>query len=147
MLAEIRAPPFGRSSEVSTIQVTCPECHERLVVAPPAPGKKIRCPRCEAIFAPPQRASASAETGRRRGGPQKPGVSTGSAVATIAAAVMLVVGAAAVIVVNSNTPEAGSGPEVGQIVPEIAGEDIDGIPFKLSDYRGKVVVLDFWGHW
>jgi peroxiredoxin len=31
--------------------------------------------------------------------------------------------------------------------PEIAGEDIDGKKFKLSDYRGKVVLLDFWGNW
>ncbi|MDA7925462.1 TlpA family protein disulfide reductase [Mariniblastus sp.] len=37
--------------------------------------------------------------------------------------------------------------KVGMTVPEIEGEDLDGIPFKLSDYRGKVVMLDFWGHW
>lgn len=36
---------------------------------------------------------------------------------------------------------------VGKVAPEIEGEDIDGKKFKLSDYRGKVVVLDFWGHW
>jgi len=36
---------------------------------------------------------------------------------------------------------------VGRTAPEIAGEDIDGKAFKLSDYRGKVVLLDFWGHW
>jgi hypothetical protein len=36
---------------------------------------------------------------------------------------------------------------IGKVAPEIEGEDIDGNPFKLSDYRGKVVVLDFWGHW
>ena len=36
---------------------------------------------------------------------------------------------------------------VGRTAPEIKGEDIDGKRFKLSDYRGKVVVLDFWGHW
>lgn len=36
---------------------------------------------------------------------------------------------------------------VGRTAPDIKGEDIDGKPFKLSDYRGKVVVLDFWGHW
>jgi hypothetical protein len=35
----------------------------------------------------------------------------------------------------------------GKPVPEIEGEDIDGVKFKLSDYRGKVVLLDFWGHW
>jgi AhpC/TSA family protein len=36
---------------------------------------------------------------------------------------------------------------VGKVAPEIEGEDLDGKPFKLSDYRGKVVVLDFWGNW
>jgi hypothetical protein len=36
---------------------------------------------------------------------------------------------------------------VGKTAPEIEGEDIDGKRFKLSDYRGKVVVLDFWGNW
>jgi hypothetical protein len=36
---------------------------------------------------------------------------------------------------------------VGKPVPEIAGADLDGKDFKLSDYRGKVVLLDFWGHW
>ena len=36
---------------------------------------------------------------------------------------------------------------IGRKAMEIAGEDIDGKKFKLSDYRGKVVVIDFWGHW
>jgi hypothetical protein len=36
---------------------------------------------------------------------------------------------------------------VGKPSPDINGEDIDGKPFKLSDYRGKVVVVDFWGDW
>jgi cytochrome oxidase Cu insertion factor (SCO1/SenC/PrrC family) len=36
---------------------------------------------------------------------------------------------------------------IGSVAPEIEGEDVDGQPFKLSDYRGKVVVLDFWGDW
>jgi hypothetical protein len=35
----------------------------------------------------------------------------------------------------------------GKIAPEIVGEDVEGSKFKLSDYRGKVVLLDFWGHW
>jgi hypothetical protein len=35
----------------------------------------------------------------------------------------------------------------GKMAPEIEGEDLDGVKFKLSDYRGKVVMLDFWGHW
>jgi hypothetical protein len=36
---------------------------------------------------------------------------------------------------------------IGKTAPEIDGEDIDGNPMKLSDYRGKVVVIDFWGDW
>jgi hypothetical protein len=36
---------------------------------------------------------------------------------------------------------------VGRAAPDIEGEDVDGVKFKLSDYRGKVVVLDFWGDW
>ena len=36
---------------------------------------------------------------------------------------------------------------IGKPAPEIRGEDIDGQPFQLSDYKGKVVVLDFWGDW
>ena len=37
--------------------------------------------------------------------------------------------------------------QVGKVAPEIQGEDVDGVKFKLSDYRGKVVVLSFWGKW
>lgn len=36
---------------------------------------------------------------------------------------------------------------IGKVVPEIEAEDTDGESFKLSDYRGKVVMIDFWGHW
>jgi hypothetical protein len=35
---------------------------------------------------------------------------------------------------------------VGQQAPDIEGEDQDGRRFKLSDYRGKVVLLDFWSY-
>ena len=33
---------------------------------------------------------------------------------------------------------------IGKPAPEIAGEDVDGQPMKLSDFRGKVVCLIFW---
>jgi hypothetical protein len=36
---------------------------------------------------------------------------------------------------------------IGKVAPDIDGEDGDGKKFKLNDYRGKVVVLDFWAGW
>lgn len=36
---------------------------------------------------------------------------------------------------------------VGKVAPDIHGEDADGKKFALKDYRGKVVVLDFWAGW
>jgi hypothetical protein len=33
---------------------------------------------------------------------------------------------------------------IGKPAPDIEGPDQDGVRFKLSDYRGKVVLLDFW---
>ena len=34
---------------------------------------------------------------------------------------------------------------VGEIAPDFESTDQDGVRFKLSDYRGRVVLLDFWG--
>jgi hypothetical protein len=39
------------------------------------------------------------------------------------------------------------GIEKGNQVLEIEANDLQGKKFKLSDYRGKVVLLDFWGFW
>jgi peroxiredoxin len=36
---------------------------------------------------------------------------------------------------------------IGKVAPEIDGEDLEGQKFKLSDHRGKVVVLTFWATW
>jgi len=36
---------------------------------------------------------------------------------------------------------------IGVVAPDISGVDLDGVAFKLSDYKGKVVFLDFWGDW
>jgi len=36
---------------------------------------------------------------------------------------------------------------IGKVAPEIEGTDIEGRPMKLSDHRGKVVVLTFWATW
>ena len=40
-----------------------------------------------------------------------------------------------------------TGFEIGDTAPDIDGADLSDVGFKLSDYRGKVVVLDFWGDW
>lgn len=37
--------------------------------------------------------------------------------------------------------------QIGRTPPDFEAVDPDGKAFKLSDYRGKVVVLDFWGYW
>jgi len=39
------------------------------------------------------------------------------------------------------------GVEVGDLAPEISGPDLDGQTLRLSEQRGKVVALLFWGHW
>jgi hypothetical protein len=36
---------------------------------------------------------------------------------------------------------------LGKVAPETEGPDLDGKWFKLSDYRGQVIVLVFWGEW
>ncbi|MDA1259428.1 MAG: redoxin domain-containing protein [Planctomycetota bacterium] len=37
--------------------------------------------------------------------------------------------------------------KIGMTAPEFVGKDVDGKEIRLSSYRGKVVVLDFWGFW
>jgi thiol-disulfide isomerase/thioredoxin len=36
---------------------------------------------------------------------------------------------------------------VGRPVPDITGNDLDGRPLKLRDYRGRVVLVNFWATW
>jgi cytochrome oxidase Cu insertion factor (SCO1/SenC/PrrC family) len=36
------------------------------------------------------------------------------------------------------------GPGIGKTALPIDGRDADGRPMQLSEYRGKVVLLDFW---
>jgi thiol-disulfide isomerase/thioredoxin len=35
----------------------------------------------------------------------------------------------------------------GVTAPDFSSEKLDGTPFKLSDYRGRYVLLDFWATW
>lgn len=46
-----------------------------------------------------------------------------------------------------STSSSDSGDWVGKSAPATQGTDADGKAFRLSDYRGKVVLLDFWGNW
>lgn len=36
---------------------------------------------------------------------------------------------------------------IGKTIIDVAGPDLDDKEFKISDYRGKVILLDFWAHW
>jgi hypothetical protein len=36
---------------------------------------------------------------------------------------------------------------VGKVATDIEGVDQDGVKFKLSDHRGKVVLLDYWSEY
>lgn len=37
--------------------------------------------------------------------------------------------------------------DIGSIAPDFTQPDVDGKPVKLSDYRGKYVLVDFWASW
>ncbi len=36
---------------------------------------------------------------------------------------------------------------IGSIAPEFTQADVNGIPVKLSSFRGKYVLIDFWASW
>ena len=36
---------------------------------------------------------------------------------------------------------------IGKPAPQIEGKDVDGKPVRLSDLKGKVVLVDFWATW
>ena len=77
--------------------------------------------------------------------------------ALIAVVVVAVVAVVTVVVVSGNDDSpSGSGPHevpaansamVGKVAPDFAIEGLDGGTVRLSDYRGKPVVLNFWASW
>jgi cytochrome c biogenesis protein CcmG, thiol:disulfide interchange protein DsbE len=78
-------------------------------------------------------------------------------VALIALVVVVVSGIVTVAVAtNSDDQSSGSGPNrapaansarVGELAPDFAIEGLDGGTVRLSDFRGKPVVLNFWASW
>src|SRR4051812_49285090 len=60
---------------------------------------------------------------------------------------LVVIGLVLAIVLSGSTLTSDVAPHIGYAAPEIKGTDLDGQPFKLSDYRGKVVLLSFSGEW
>lgn len=63
---------------------------------------------------------------------------------------ILLISVAAAVLMLAPASQAASragGFDVGATAPEITGKDLENKPMKLSEFRGKVVVLDFWGHW
>lgn len=50
-------------------------------------------------------------------------------------------------VTNADGSETLIGTQVGQQAPDFTTDLLDGTPISLSDYRGKVVLLNFWATW
>jgi cytochrome oxidase Cu insertion factor (SCO1/SenC/PrrC family) len=63
-------------------------------------------------------------------------------------AMLLLLGAALIgcVASSTHTTKSNSSQRIaeGKPAPNISGVDADGTKFELSDYRGKVVLLDFW---
>ena len=67
--------------------------------------------------------------------------------ASIAAVLAMIVLSQTACDSGSNVPKSdftANGLRQGYIAPDVEGSDLEGKPMKLSDFRGKVVVLEFW---
>ncbi|OGW36357.1 MAG: hypothetical protein A2010_03065 [Nitrospirae bacterium GWD2_57_9] len=65
----------------------------------------------------------------------------------LVAAVLVLLVLAGYSLVKNLTPFDAQRPAVGEPAPPISLEDVTGSVVRLSDYRGKVVLLNFWGSW
>jgi peroxiredoxin len=52
-----------------------------------------------------------------------------------------------VFIIAGCEPQTAEGQRVGNACPDIVGNDVDGKTIRLSDYKGKVVLVNFWGTW
>jgi cytochrome c biogenesis protein CcmG/thiol:disulfide interchange protein DsbE len=59
--------------------------------------------------------------------------------------IILVLGWAAVLMARGSA--ATNGAHIGQAAPDFALADLDGNPVRLSDLRGRAVIVNFWASW
>jgi thiol-disulfide isomerase/thioredoxin len=60
---------------------------------------------------------------------------------------LILVGIAVIVARGLFSPDDAAGLSVGAAAPEFSAVAVDGQVVRLSDLRGKVVVLDFWATW
>lgn len=53
----------------------------------------------------------------------------------------------ATVVMLACAPARAAAPNAGDAAPDVVGHTLGGSPVKLSDLRGKVVVVSFWATW
>jgi hypothetical protein len=64
------------------------------------------------------------------------------------AALVLLLATPMLVMAGPTTKPAGAtGFNKGDVAPEIVGKDVHGKAMKLSDFRNKIVVIDFFGDW
>lgn len=70
-------------------------------------------------------------------------------IALLSVAVFVLLGTILLFGVTADAPQLtlANGLGNGDQAPEIVGVDLDGNSLALSDFRGKVVLLDFFGDW
>ena len=62
-------------------------------------------------------------------------------------AILIAVILTGIYVRSVRTPHSKAGIKKGNIAPDFVLPQLDGTPLRLSAYRGKVVLLDFWATW
>jgi len=61
--------------------------------------------------------------------------------------VLVLLGVAGYSLFKNLTPFEQQRPAVGESAPAISLEDLSGSMVRLSDYRGKIVLINFWASW
>lgn len=65
----------------------------------------------------------------------------------VIALVIVVIGIGGWWYLGNRTPYAQQRPAIGEFAPQITLADMNGAMVKLADYKGKVVLVNFWASW